>query len=177
LTAGDAGGKLTMSSSGGPTLAFANDDSHVLTALGINTFFSGTDAGSMAVNPQLESNKNLIAAGKVGSSGTIASGDNSNALSMADLQYRNVPALGDTPGNYLANMEGTIGIDSQSISRSNSYNETLVKNLQQQRNNISAVSIDEEMTNVIKYRQAYAAAAKLISIADQMYQTLLNTKQ
>lgn len=177
LTAGDAGGKLTMSSSGGSTLAFANDDSHALAVLGINTFFTGTDAGSMAVNPQLANDTNLIAAGKVGSSGAIASGDNSNALNMADLQYQDVPALGDTLDNYLANMEGSIGIDSQSVSRSNSYNETFVNNLRQQRNNVSAVSIDEEMTNVIKYQQAYAVAAKLISTADQMYQTLLNTKQ
>jgi flagellar hook-associated protein 1 len=178
ITAGvTTDGRLQIQAQNGYSFAFSGDTSHVLAALGINTFFTGTDAGSMAVNPQLENDKNLITAGKVGPTGQIASGDNSNALAMADLQYQDVPALGDTLGNYLATMEGTIGIDSQSISRSNSFNETLVNNLQQQRDNISAVSIDEEMTNVIKYQQAYAAAAKLISVADQMYQTLLNTKQ
>jgi flagellar hook-associated protein 1 FlgK len=170
-------GRLEIQGLNGYSFAFSGDTSNALAALGINTFFTGTDAGSMAVNSQLENNKDLIAAGKVGSSGEIASGDNSNALDMADLQYQDIAALGDTLGNYLAGMEGSIGIDSQSVSRSNSYNETMVNSLKQQRDNVSAVSIDEEMTDVIKYQQAYAAAAKLISIADQMYQTLLDTKQ
>ena len=170
-------GRLEIQGLNGYSFAFSGDTSNALAALGINTFFTGTGAGSMAVNSQLEDNKDLIAAGKVGSSGEIASGDNSNALDMADLQYQDIAALGDTLGNYLAGMEGSIGIDSQSVSRSNSYNETMVNNLKQQRDNVSAVSIDEEMTDVIKYQQAYAAAAKLISIADQMYQTLLDTKQ
>jgi flagellar hook-associated protein 1 FlgK len=170
-------GRLEIQGLNGYSFAFSGDTSHVLAALGINTFFTGSDAGSMAVDSQLENNKDLIAAGKVNSSGEIASGDNRNALDMADLQYQDVPALGDTLDNYLAGMEGSVGIDSQSVSRSNSYNETMVNNLKQQRDNVSAVSIDEEMTDVIKYQQAYAAAAKLISIADQMYQTLLDTKQ
>lgn len=170
-------GRLEIQGLNGYSFAFSGDTSHVLAALGINTFFTGTDAGSMAVNPQLENNTDLVAAGKVDSSGAIASGDNTNALDMANLQYQTVPSVGDTLDNYLANMEGSIGIDSQSVTRTNSYNETMVNNLQQQRDNVSAVSIDEEMTDVIKYQQAYEAAAKLISTADQMYQTLLDTKQ
>jgi flagellar hook-associated protein 1 FlgK len=170
-------GRLEVQGLNGYSFAFSADTSHALAALGINTFFTGTDAASMAVNSQIQDNKNLIAAGKVGSSGEIASGDNNNALDMADLQYQSVSSVGDTLDNYLASMEGSIGTDSQSVSRSNSYNETMVNYLKQQRDNVSAVSIDEEMTNVIKYQQAYAAAAKLISTADQMYQALLDTKQ
>jgi flagellar hook-associated protein 1 len=171
-------GRLEIQGQNGYSFAFSGDTSNVLTALGINTFFTGTDAKSMAVNPELENDTDLIAAGKVDpSTGQIASGDNSNALDMANLQYQTVPAVGDTLDNYLANMEGSVGIDSQSVTRSNTFNQTLVTNLQQQRDNVSAVSIDEEMTNVIKYQQAYAAAAKLISVADQMYQTLLDAKQ
>ena len=55
----------------------------------------------------------------------------------------------------------------------NSYNLT-IQQLQQQKASYSGVSVDEEMTNVIKYQQSYTASAKLISIADQMLQTLLN---
>jgi flagellar hook-associated protein 1 FlgK len=42
------------------------------------------------------------------------------------------------------------------------------------RDAISAVSLDEEMTNLIKYQHAYASAAKLITVADEMLQTLLD---
>ncbi|MDB9823454.1 hypothetical protein OAC89_07135, partial [Deltaproteobacteria bacterium] len=39
--------------------------------------------------------------------------------------------------------------------------------------NVSAVSLDEEMTNLIKYQQVYAAAAKLITTAEEMLDELL----
>jgi flagellar hook-associated protein 1 FlgK len=38
------------------------------------------------------------------------------------------------------------------------------------------VSLDEEMTNLIKFQHAYTAAAKLISVSDEMLETLLSTK-
>ena len=55
-------------------------------------------------------------------------------------------------------------------------NEMIVNQLTETRDNISSVSIDEEMTNLIKYQHAYAAAAKLIATADEMLRTLLEVK-
>ncbi len=106
----------------------------------------------------------------------MAAGDNSNALDMAGLQYRDVSGLNDTLDNYLASLEGSIGIKSQSISRTKEYNDVILSKLKETRNNISAVSLDEEMTDLIKFQHAYGAAAKLISTADEMYQTLLQVK-
>jgi len=42
---------------------------------------------------------------------------------------------------------------------------------------ISKVSMDEELTNLIKYQTAYGAAAKVITTIDQMMNTLLGLKQ
>jgi len=42
---------------------------------------------------------------------------------------------------------------------------------------VSKVSIDEEMTNLIKYQTSYGAAAKVITTIDQMMDTLLGIKQ
>ena len=42
---------------------------------------------------------------------------------------------------------------------------------------VSGVNMDEEMSNLIKYQHSYTAAAKLITTADQMLQTLLGLKQ
>ncbi len=176
LTANDTNGKLSITAANGFSFAFSDDTSGALAALGINTFFSGSDATGMKMNSNLESNKRLIAAGRLDATGQIASGDNTNALDLAGLQYRDTPALGDTLGNYLANLEGSIGIKSQSITRTKEYNEVIVNNLKDARNNVSAVSIDEEMTQLIKFQHAYAAAAKLISTADEMYQTLLEVR-
>jgi flagellar hook-associated protein 1 FlgK len=50
----------------------------------------------------------------------------------------------------------------------------VVSQLQEQKSNYSGVSLDEEMTDVIKFQRSYEASAKLINIADEMLQTLLN---
>jgi flagellar hook-associated protein 1 FlgK len=73
-------------------------------------------------------------------------------------------------------MTGSIGIVSASVSRDRSFSELMVNQLSNLRDSISAVSIDEEMTNLIKYQHAYSAAARLIGVSDEMLNTLLEVK-
>ena len=195
----NSAGKLVIQALSGCTFAFANDTSGALAALGINTFFVGSSptdhdyARFIDVNSVIEQNKGFIAAAKADSStGVIASGDNSNALDMTDLPYTIVDmtryhyergtstpsqeSVSGTMEDYLHGLVGSVGIKSQSVSRSREYTEVIVNQLEESRDNISAVSIDEEMTNIIKYQHAYTAAAKLISTGDEMFRTLLELK-
>jgi flagellar hook-associated protein 1 FlgK len=184
-------GKLKIDADSGYTFAFSDDTSNVLAALGINTFFTGSSAGDMGVNDVVSLNKDYIAAAQVGSDGTIASGNNANALAITDLQDATLSISqwicdrinGNTEGNitstienYYQSMVGAIGITSASISRDRSFSEMMVNELGTIRDSISAVSIDEEMTNLIKFQHAYTAAAKLIGVSDEMLTTLLELK-
>ena len=183
--------KLQISGVNGYEFAFSDDNSNVLAALGINTFFTGSSAGNMGVNDVIGLNKNNIAAAQVASDGTMASGDNNNALAITDLQSATMSISqwtcdrinGNTQGSiisttedYYHSMVGTIGIVSASVSRDRSFGEMMVNELSTIRDSISAVSLDEEMTNLIKFQHAYAAAAKLIGVADEMLNTLLELK-
>jgi len=174
------------------SFAFSQDTSNALAALGINNFFTGDSALSIAVNSDLETNKNLIAAGKLDSTGNLATGDNTNALDIANLEYQGVTVKrwtfirGSSPTSvdvnntlledYLHALVGEVGIESQSIKREREYKEVMLDQISELRNNISAVSLDEEMTQLIKFQQAYTAAAKLITTVDEMFQTLLSTR-
>jgi flagellar hook-associated protein 1 FlgK len=173
------------------SLAFSDDDSNVLAAFGINTFFTGSSSGDMGVNDTIGLNKNFIAAAQVGSDGTMASGDNNNALAMTDLRSTSISISqwtcdrinGNTQGSIISTLEdyyhslvGSIGITSASVSRDRSFGEMMVNELSTIRDSISAVSLDEEMTNLIKFQHAYAAAAKLIGVSDEMLNTLLELK-
>lgn len=173
------------------SLAFSNDNSNVLAAFGINTFFTGSDAAGMRVNDVIGLNKNNIAAAQVGSDGTIASGNNANALAVTNLQNTSLSISqwtcdrinGNTEGSitstiegYYHSMVGSIGIASASVSRDRSFSDLMVNELSNIRDSISAVSLDEEMTNLIAYQHAYAAAAKLITVSDEMLNTLLEVK-
>jgi flagellar hook-associated protein 1 FlgK len=76
--------------------------------------------------------------------------------------------------DYYHSMVASIGIVSAGVSRSATFNEVMTNQLQEIRDSISAVSLDEEMTNLMKFQHAYTAAAKLISISDEMLDTLVN---
>ena len=173
------------------SLAFSDDNSNVLAAFGINTFFTGSSAGGIEINDTIRLNKDFIAAAQVGNDGTMASGDNNNALAITDLQSAimsisqwtcdrvngNIEgSVNSTIEDYYHSMVGAIGIVSASVSRDRSFGEMMVNELSTIRDSISAVSLDEEMTNLIKFQHAYAAAAKLIGVADEMLNTLLGLK-
>jgi len=176
------------------SFGFSDDeaqDSGLMAALGINTFLDGRSAGSIGTNSQIQ-NKDYIAAAQIdANTGDLAVGDNTNALALIDLQYTssNIAQWTCSRGsakssaNTTATLEdyyhstvGSIGIKSASISRSSTFNEMMVNKLSETRDSISAVSLDEEMTNLIKFQHAFAAAAKLISVADEMLNTLLSVK-
>jgi len=192
INASITNGKLQIAGTGGYTFGFSNDTSNVLAALGINTFFSGSTTGDISVNSTIVSNKNYIAAARIdAATGEFASGDNDNALAMTDLQYRAMDISqwtcdrinGNTEGSvtttiedYYHSMVGSIGIVSSSISRETKFNEMMVNELNTLRNSVSAVSLDEEMTNLIKYQHAYQAAAKLITVSDEMLNTLISAR-
>jgi flagellar hook-associated protein 1 FlgK len=173
------------------SLAFSDDNSNVLAAFGINTFFTGSNASNIGVNSIIGLNKNNIAAAQVGSDGSIASGNNANALAVTDLQNTSLNIYqwtcdrinGNTEGSttstiedYYHSMVGSIGIASASVSRDKTFSETMVNEISSLRDSISGVSLDEELTNLIKYQHAYAAATKLISTSDEMLSTLLEVK-
>jgi flagellar hook-associated protein 1 FlgK len=184
--------KVQISGINGYEFAFSDDTSNVLAALGINTFFSGSTAGDISVSDAIVIDKNHIAAAQIDSTtGEFASGDNDNALAIADLQYASMDISqwicdrinGNTEGSvtttiedYYHSMVGSIGIISSSISRDTEFNEMMVNELNTLRDSISAVSLDEEMTNLIKFQHAYQAAAKLITISDEMLETLISTR-
>jgi flagellar hook-associated protein 1 FlgK len=48
--------------------------------------------------------------------------------------------------------------------------------LQTQRDSVSGVSLDEEMTNLMQYQKTYEASAQLVSTINQMLETVINMK-
>jgi flagellar hook-associated protein FlgK len=173
--------------------AFSDDagaSSGILAAAGINTFFEGVDAGTIEINDLL-ADTTYIAGARINSeTGVISQGDNTNALAMGDVQYQDItmkrwtfdrnvgPASSlttTTLNGYFNTMTGSIGIISSGIKNSKEFADIMVDNLTEQRNAISAVSLDEEMIKLMEYQNAYSAASKLLTVVDEMMQTLINT--
>ena len=167
-----------------------SDDAGVAAMLGINSFFTGDDAMTIDVNAILEEGK-YIAVGELTDTGDLRQGDNTNALNIANLQYashrmaqwtytRGSDAqsmlVETTHEDYYYVMVGSIGINSESAQRNKGFAEIMVNKMRDQRDSISAVSLDEEMINMMKYQHAFTVAAKLITVSDEMLNTLVNMR-
>jgi flagellar hook-associated protein 1 len=159
------------------TFGFAGDDSHVLTALGINTFFAGDKAYTLEVNAWVLNNPDLVAAGQIDATGAHAVGDNRNALALADLEDAPVGPGGLTFGDAYQRLVMSLGLEAQDAGSQKTFYQGLVEQLTKMRDAVSGVSLDEELTNLVKFQRAYQAAARLVSVADELYQTLLAMKK
>lgn len=161
------------------SIAFSDDTTNILMAAGLNTFFNGYDSSAIALNPAITGNTDNIAAATIDSTtGDYSIGDNENALALADLQIQNVDIGGQsgTFDDYYNALVGEIGITARGYNRDYDFSQNMVNQLSQLRDSVSGVSLDEEMANLIKYQQAYAAAARLIQASNEMMQTLLSSK-
>jgi flagellar hook-associated protein 1 FlgK len=178
VTASLDGNRLKISTNqASDTLGFVRDSSGILLALGLNTFFAGDKAYTLAVNPWVLENPGLIAAGRFDATGARAPGDNRNALALAALE--NAPAGPDglTFAQAYRRLVTDIGLETERAGQEALFYQKLVDQLTQMRDAVSGVSLDEELANLIRFQRAYQAAARLISVADELYQTLLALKR
>ncbi len=193
-----ANGSLTFNivpDTGIYNFAFSDDeaaDSGLSAALGVNTFFTGDDAMTVGLNNVIKQNKGYLAAARIDAdTGTISTGDNTNALAIGNLEHHTqdmsqwnfesgtaarASNLNVSLGDYLNLMVGSLGIKAQSIQRGREFSEVMLDQISQLRDSVSAVSLDEEMINVMKFQHAYTVAAKLLTVSDEMLTTLVNIR-
>lgn len=172
------GQQLRFQATGGIEFSFASDTSGLLAAMGINTFFDGYNAGNVAVNALVQADVARIAAGRLLDTGEQATGDNQNALDIADLKDAEAMTSGtQTFNESVISFASSLGSNIANTEDSQTFANTANTQLQNMRDQVSAVNMDEEMIKMIQYQRAYQSAAKLISVADEMLQTLLNTKR
>lgn len=133
---------------------------------GVN-FFSSYSNGVLTINPDIVSNTNNIAASADGSTG-----NNEIAKSIADAGSAKL-SDGTTITSTYAAFVNKVGTDVQQASQSTDSTGSVVQQLEGQRSNYSGVSVDEEMTNIMKYQRSYEASAKVVNMANEIMQTLL----
>jgi flagellar hook-associated protein 1 len=107
--------------------------------------------------------------------GSTATGDNRNMLAMADAMA--APRLdGGTTSIAagLGRLTSEIGVSTQQAQVNRDAQQVLQDEAVAQRQNYSGVNLDEEAANLLRYQQAYQAAAQLIRVANEMFQTLLD---
>lgn len=129
-------------------------------------------AGVVQLNSAITADPHLIAAAQ---SAAGAPGDNRNARALAALQSSTQAALGNvTFKDSFVRLVGDVGQRMQTSQDTQAFQQALFDQTQARRESLSGVNIDEEATNLIKFQRAFEAAARLISVGDEMYETMIN---
>jgi flagellar hook-associated protein 1 FlgK len=171
ISASVAGGQLKIQSdSPDVEISFSQDSSGALAALGINNFYSGSDARDIAVNANIKDRPALLAAAKNGEPA-----DNQTARAIADLEQQSIKALdGSTLKDTYEAMVNGIATSAASAKTNADATSVVKETLETQREALSGVSLDEEAVNLMREQRAFQGAARLITAVNEMMETVLN---
>ncbi len=139
-------------------------------ATGIDFFNpTGLTASSLQLSVALTTSTDNIAAGQ---SGGI--GDNSVALALAGLRTAGVASFGGQPiGTAYQKLVSRLGVQLRDATDKATAQEAVVNHVDGLRKSVSGVSVDEELTNLIAQQNAFAAAARMVTVADEMMQSVI----
>ncbi|NLV89648.1 MAG: flagellar hook-associated protein FlgK [Tissierellia bacterium] len=135
-------------------------------------FFVGVDnlqnaAANIRVNPDLF-NFNKIA---ISQSGAIGDG----VIAKDIYELRNTKLFDDmTVDDYYRDILLSLGLEREASRTIATNQEFLIKSIDEKRKSISAVSLDEEMADMIKFQHSYVANSRVINAVDEMIETIVN---
>jgi flagellar hook-associated protein 1 FlgK len=121
-------------------------------------------AGSITVRRELVADSSLVAAGS-----SAKPGDNTVALELAALRS----GL-DGPGAMLQALVVDLGARARESEDLALGQGIVVDSFRAQRESVSGVSLDEEAASLMRFQRSYEAAARILSLVDEMAQTLLS---
>ncbi len=145
---------------------------------GVNFFNLPADGNysvhDLSVNKAIVEDVSRIAA----ASKPNAPGDNTVANLIQGLQFKRVMGNGQaTFDDFYNSKVGQIGLASQSAARGVEVQKNIIDQLNSSRESISGVSLDEEATKMIEYQKSFEASARVIKMADEMFETVLSLKR
>jgi len=147
-----------------------SDSAGFLAAAGMNTLFLGNSAIGMSVSADVLADPTRLAV-----SASSGGSDNLNALAIAGLEDVKQAALGQlTPGEHLQFFISSVG---QRVAFAKSRQESsdqIIRQLENQRDGISGVDVNEEAANLMMLERFFQACSKVISSQDQTTQYLLD---
>ena len=162
--------RLQIAADGGHAVSFSEDSSGVLAALGINTFFSGSNAADIDVDAAV-----IADPGRVAARLDHVPGSNDNAIALANLQDTTFTELGDRNlREYWRHTVSEHALRTDGAARATEAATVVRESLAAEVQSVSGVSLDEESINLIQFQRQYQAAARYITVIDEMMQTLLS---
>ena len=146
---------------------------------GLHKFFVGDSAKSIDIQQDIKSNPSNLQSYKAPIEGNSDFADDMVQLQYEDVSFTkaNSEKVSQTIEGFYRYSVSTIATDATNAKIEADATESLNKSINEQIKGKTAVDMDEELTNLMKYQTAYQASAKIITTIDQMINTLLGIKQ
>ncbi len=150
-------------------------------AIGLSKFFDGESGDKIKLDADYK-NEPL----KINAFQSPVDGDNAVANAMLQLQFDKVSyykrngvefASQETLTSFYKLLVTDVASDAKGASLSKDSKEAIYSTIKIELDNISKVSLDEELSNLLKFQTSYQANAKVVTTIDAMMQTLLGMKQ
>lgn len=131
-------------------------------------------ASNISVSKDIIDDPNNLAASS-SSIGEAEPGNGKQALALANMKFASLGDLGNVSAQtYFEGLIGQLGVDGQQATRLAFNSATLQQAVTERRASVSSVSLDEEMTNMIIFQQAYNASARMITVVDETLDKIIN---
>lgn len=108
-------------------------------------------------------------------------GNGANAKALADIQHAILAESSDQGGlngasiqTYFEGMIGELGVKGQQAVRNTFNAATMMESVEYRRASVMSVSLDEEMTDMIRFQQAYNASARMMTAVDETLDKIIN---
>jgi flagellar hook-associated protein 1 FlgK len=138
-------------------------------------FFDPTKltADSISVSAAVLADPDAVAAGTPDVTGAYRAGANDVALALADLRDGDSPTLGTSFSEHFRKLATDIGFSVRSSLDQMEVHRTLSDQADLRRTAYNGVSTDEELVRLIEFQTAYSAAARVVTTANEMLETLV----
>jgi flagellar hook-associated protein 1 len=147
------------------------DTAGVLSALGINGFFTGSTAESIAVSPTLQANPGLVATSTTGEPG-----DSTNLQKLSALQSE--PLInGQTLSNNIATVAASVGNDVENLTDQQTAQSGVLQNLTNEDSSVTGVDTNNEFINLLSYQKMIQGASEYITTVNTALDSIFNIIQ
>jgi flagellar hook-associated protein 1 len=145
-------------------------------------------ASTFQVNPSISAAPQYLAFAQaditsttVAGDAVVGHGDSSGALALQNVGTTaqsfgaagGLAARSATLGDYAASFYQAVALSSQTATSNQTAEDDRYQEAQSRQSQVSGVSLDEELTNMTTYQQAYSAGARILTVVDQLYDTLM----
>lgn len=147
-----------------------------LASTGID-FFTTIDPSKPMEMENVQVNPALFDLSLIAASSTMAKGDGTNAQKMIDLRSAKLMGTITDSLNFDEFYRDTItkiGTQAQEAERLSDNQSGLLASIENKRESISGVNLDEEMADILKYQNAYQANVRMVNVLDEMMDKIIN---